>query len=53
VTIAQNVNSDVCLRLEEELNQRGLHLTATIDAVHVISVGVAGMATLASFALEP
>ena len=52
VTIAQNANSDVCLRLEEELNRRGLHLMATIDTVHVISVGAGGIVTLASFALE-
>jgi 2'-5' RNA ligase len=53
VTIAQNANPDVCLGLEKELNALGLHLTATIDAVHVIRVADGGIATLASFALAP
>ena len=44
VTIAQNVDPDACLELENELNRGGLHLTATI--------GASGIATLASFALE-
>jgi len=40
-------------REEVELNRRGLHLTATIDTVDVISVRAGRMPTLASFALDP